>query len=191
MKERPILMAGEMVRATLAGRKTQTRRVIKPQPELAPDGKWDWKPRGKWAGAIGKNGQHNLRCPYGQPGDVLWVRECFSPYLYRDGCWYWADGNVAAYDATKPKPSIYMPRWASRILLEVVDVRVERVQEISEEDAMAEGVEWKEYAGLANKTAKKLFRTLWDKINGKKHPWKSNPWVWRVEFKMVPDCTRN
>lgn len=184
VKERPILFSGPMVRAILEGRKTQTRRVKKPQPiDL---------------GVIHIVGQ--IKCPYGQPGDRLWVRETFCPD-WCDEVIYRADDPTgrAARDAgyshePKWKPSIFMPRWASRIDLEVVGIRAERLQEISEDDALAEGCEPGggacsgpmdpvEYDGY---TASDEFAALWDSINAKRgHSWESNPWVWVVEFKRV------
>lgn len=205
MTERPILFSGPMVRAILSGAKTQTRRVVKPQPhaeitsfcEIIPGG-GDWKPA--WSSSrrsvemlhSGESMVFNktLRCPYGQPGDRLWVREtCAVPrnsqdrekVLYKademfDGC---ARGDLGF----KWRPSIHMPRWASRIDLLVKDVRVERLQEISEEDAIAEGVV--PPIGSVDVRAWVLFRRLWDSINAAKHPWSSNPWVWVVEFERV------
>ena len=137
--ERPILFSGPMVRAILAGAKTQTRRILKPQPHLL--GGYDGG--GCW---IGKG--HHLRWAV---GDRLWVRETWSPehkwastkpseIPNGDDIWYWADGNPEDGDWAKPKPSIYMPRWASRITLDVTGVRVERLQDISEADAIAEGI---------------------------------------------------
>lgn len=148
MKERPILFSAPMVRALLAGTKTQTRRVVKPQPDehgLNRHGDV-WPKNWKWFDSSGLD----HRCPYGQPGDRLWVREAFSgprceeefapsAWYQADNIWYWADGNPSSGDWTKPRPSIHMPRWASRILLEIVAVRVERLQDISESDAKAEG----------------------------------------------------
>lgn len=183
MKERPILFSLPMVRAILDGRKTQTRRVVKhlnvragmPEPEY----------------------QSVLKCcPYGQFGDRLWVREThtFGPrspsmkkwshtpdearVIYGADDW-WLSGP---YGPHKPKmrPSIHMPRWASRILLEVGSVRIERLQEISDEDASAEGVFHHPYDG-ANR---EIFGALWDQINGP-GSWASNPWVWVVEFRKI------
>ncbi|MFA7488583.1 MAG: hypothetical protein WCY72_10945 [Lysobacteraceae bacterium] len=213
MKERPILFSAPMVRALLAGTKTQTRRVVKPQPEQ---------------GCIGRFGPGNpfirgerdaTRCPYGQPGDRLWVREAFSgphcmdatdecvavqPSKWGEGSriWYWADGNPTHGDWTRPRPSIHMPRWASRILLDVTAVRVERLQDISEADAKAEGITpiWpdgpRDDGGpnhftvdvdpghLNGPTAATVYRMLWELINGE-GSWGANPWVWVVEFKRV------
>lgn len=222
MKERPILFSAPMVRAILDGRKTVTRRFVKQDLQRLGDGDWyafDHK---------GINYRVNARhttvaawahllqfCPYGQAGDQLWVREAFSgPHCMdaSDGCkevppskwgdcsriWYWADGNPTEGDWTRPRPSIHMPRWASRITLEIVSVRVERLQDISEEDAAAEGVyresedeipfngPWYINAGDSQgyATAKSCYAALWDSINGE-GSWEKNPWVWVIEFRRV------
>ncbi|MGK4311689.1 hypothetical protein Q1Z72_03810 [Pseudomonas qingdaonensis] len=156
MRERPILFSGPMVRAIIEGRKTVTRRAIKHQPDVPvtdaiprrdyPHGPatvdWYWRPQHGHLNGVPSSGW-DFKCPYGQPGDRLWVRETFAVY---------GDEKFAAihYRADRPhdvgrkgvgyKPSIHMPRWACRILLEIADVRVERLQDISEEQARAEGV---------------------------------------------------
>lgn len=199
MKERPILFSGSMVRAILAGTKTQTRRVVKhkiigPNP---PTGIFDWHhPRtDEWMGAHGggiKFGLTNAArlCPYGQPGDRLWVREAFyvgveGGPIYR-AC---IDQGLADFvDAVRKRygekwvPSIHMPRWASRILLEIVGVRVERLQDINEWDAIDEGVGGD--VKVAPCFAVERYRALWESINGP-GSWDANPWVWVVEFKRV------
>lgn len=139
------------------------------------------------------------------PGDRLWVREAFSYDrldVDRDGIlppWYWADGNPDAGDWTRPKPSIHMPRWASRLTLIVTDVRVQRLQDISEDDARAEGIEhdqdrsrgnviaWRDYLDRGGKcgTAIASFRSLWDSLNAERAPWAGNPWVVAVTFRPV------
>jgi hypothetical protein len=186
-KERPILFSGPMVRAILDGRKTQTRRVIKPQPLHPQVSKSDGYP-GTWYG----HGQLGIEpevwsCPYGVPGDRLWVREsvCLD---WRESPVYKADdpdGNgarEAGYSSEpKYKPSIHMPRWASRITLEISDVRVQRLQEISREDALAEGMEGG--CGPGYDCAQHAFMMLWDDINCDKYPWASNPWVWALTFR--------
>lgn len=215
MKEYPILFSAPMVRAVLDGRKTQTRRIMKKQPNIdAQTGDWLFtfsdgsqqvSPIEHWVDL-----QIKLHCPYGQPGDHLWVRETFAPM--RDGevntnakpYRYKADwkegGNVDGVTYSSKaiwKPSIFMPRAAARILLEVVDVRVERLQDISEADAVAEGVEisktgkyYLNYVDQKNNftqfifncdTAKESYQTLWKTINGP-DSWEANPWVWVVEF---------
>lgn len=223
MTERPILFSGSMVRAILAGEKTQTRRLVKyhdgglayPREDchwrVASDGLWhpcvDFLGRGI-SDPIGEG----IACKFGAPGDRLWVRETWAPVDFLDRGYvlydpiaigYRADhaaishefGNVHSLDVTNWgwdkvnwRPSIFMPRWASRIMLEVVDVRVERLQDITEEDAEAEGVTAAPFckagrsAGLEHIES---FELLWDSINGERAPWASNPWVWRVEFERA------
>ncbi|KKM82535.1 hypothetical protein LCGC14_1318540 [marine sediment metagenome] len=186
-KARPILFSGEMVRPVLLGDKSQTRRVMKPQPVLVDNGQtWDWPKiikrvgghdisAASWAANL-KDPHVKESCPYGKPGDHLWVREAFYVDLETD-VFYHADYSthdaLAAFaDAGAHwKPSIHMPRWASRITLEITDVRAERVQEISEEDAKAEGIEFRGSYWLGGKgtlqcwpTAQRAFRALWDSI---------------------------
>jgi hypothetical protein len=218
VKEHPVLFSGPMIRAILEGRKTQTRRVIKPQPgalwgkktfavcrepddyEVAP-GTWmcfqKWDVMGEFteydATPIGK-------CPYGKPGDRLWVRETWRPqHPYdlpgQEKPIYAADWTPEEFEQIYGKtwgwkPSIFMPRWASRITLEVVNVRVERLQAISEEDAMAEGA-----PGIFDGPAfgyayphTQGFKALWESINGKKYPWVSNPFVWCISFRRVDNA---
>ena len=203
MKERPILFSAPMVRAILNGIKTQTRRVVKLKPwhqiEERDDGApWPWMYDGE------RDADHWLPCPYGQPGDRLWVRESFCPIYPQDP--HYNGGRPIEYDyrATykhgdrlgdligakkKWKPSIHMPRRASRITLEVTSVRVERLQDISEADAVAEGAR-PTLAPLdtvrlgAAGTAKEGFRQIWESINGP-DSWEANPWVWVVEFKRA------
>lgn len=204
MRERPILFSAPMVRALLEGRKTQTRRVVKPQPEAYADGAgfaWGKKCGGgiewmaKW-------------CPYGVPGDRLWVRETFSistsvPIsqmkgpLARRHLWFWADGNPEDGDWTRPKPSIFLPRWGSRLLLEITEVRVERLQAITNVESQAEGVtHWKcghpdcfDERGTPGMHfgPRAAYMELWDSLNEKRgYGWDANPWVWVLEFKRVP-----
>lgn len=207
MKERPILFNAQMVRALLDGTKTQTRRVIKPQPT-------HFNPAGVPRLANPISGPAKvIACPYGQPGDRLWVRESFD-FLPNSGTddpsaceiVYWATGgieprsapsdyNPMIYGTNKVRPSIHMPRWASRITLEVTGVRVERVQDISEADAIAEGCTpthngyyWggphpvygrKQFAVAVN-----AYRDLWESINGH-GSFYADQWAWVVEFKRV------
>lgn len=169
-KERPILFSAPMVRAILNGTKTQTRRACKGQRELSNihDFQLD-------------------RCPYGKIGELLWVRETFlqdtNGFIYRaDGDF---EGNAVILGGWKP--SIYMPRWASRINLEVTGIRVERLQDISEEDAIAEGVRiTDEYTGCADDidSHRHAYKFLWESINGK-GSWDMNPFVWVVEFMRI------
>lgn len=265
IKERPILFSSPMVRAILDGRKTQTRRIVRPSAGL----------QSTWAsveglskcpsnylcevnGELGAQFQHPLagqfahgvynetdspygwfKCPYGKPVDLLWVRESWRPehsecdILYRaddygqdtarrcleNADWFRKDWQL--YHHSRQKPSIHMPRWASRITLEITNVRVERLQDISEADALVEGIiSDADYAddpdgngipcGLCRGTGlypalganlgmteadciscdspTKRFSLLWDKINGKKHPWSSNPWVWCISFRRIEDA---
>jgi len=225
MKERPILFNAEMVRAVLGGRKTQTRRVVKPQPPH-----WRWADR-KWDDscanvAMSASREYWVKCPYGLPGDRLWGRETFQwvdpmdwsgtivecpsidkwplhPEDWTTGCRevgvaYRAEGEAEDQLLLPPdlgwRPSIHMPRWVSRINLEVTGVRVERVREISEDDAVDEGIPvmieghiW--YCADGENTTREpidAFETLWDSINAKHgFGWDSNPWVWVVEFEVA------
>lgn len=233
MRERPILFFGSMVRAILEGRKTQTRRVVKPQPNASRVARIALMPpradgtcEELWWDGIGSVAGKVPPCPYGVPGDRLWVRETFAlesnfnvdsndaypppfsdgrpvRHVPDDGEWgeYWQQAHYRATDpepeldyegsedpGCKWKPSIHMPRWASRLLLEVKAVRVERLQEISEADAHAEGVHVHPImrADEPISTHREQFGFLWDSINAKRgHSWESNPWVWVVEFERV------
>lgn len=242
MAERPILFSAEMVRAILDGRKTQTRRVIKPQPT---GHHWEMLPgyQIKHTEAVMANGKVAVKfrhtipqnpspdfnnawipCPYGAPGDLLWVREtCWAEStFYGDGVRYAADhawriikntqqaseawcklaqygGDDALDNQTnigRRAPSIHMPRWASRITLRITDVRVERLQDISEDDAQAEGVtpatEPPTAAALIRAVGRgawfmphsSAFANLWNHINGP-DAWEANPWVWALSFERV------
>lgn len=143
MSDKPIIFSGPMVRALIEGRKTQTRRILKPRPVQLHAEAWDYK-GACWAGVAGAycstSGPSVLDLVPYAAGDRLWVREAHSIYLCEPGCWYWADGRVAEYDATPPRPSIHMFRWCSRLTLTVTEVRVQRLQEISEADSIAEGI---------------------------------------------------
>jgi hypothetical protein len=217
MKERPILFNGPMIRALLGGSKTQTRRRIDPAPQMITDKRsapWEGDP----AALMQLLEQSGKRCPYGQPGDRLWVRETWRTDASLDSkapstfaAWpvkYEADGCVmqhgAFYGKTdgKTRTSIHMPHWASRILLEIVSVRVERLTEISEADAIAEGVEampytfegvqpnWRDYQAPAGSnwewtdSPRKSFLSLWRLLEGPCIEL-TNPWVWVIEFKRV------
>ena len=219
MGERPILFSGAMVRALLAGTKTQTRRLAKgigrysdgSLVRLSPD---DSSPC-----------DGEVRCPYGAPGDRLWVRETWRTEELADGtdgvrfpdgafcacentpevgdAWGSQHSAKSARRGTVWRPSIHMPRWASRLTLEVTGVRVERLQDISEADARAEGAQvvpfypddgfplsdgWT-HVGDDGKcvlytSARDSFRSLWESINGAE-AWASNPWVWVVSLKRV------
>ncbi|CAA0327728.1 hypothetical protein [Klebsiella pneumoniae] len=251
MTERGMIFNAEMVRAILDGRKTQTRRIMKPQPEPCPRGGHWWPSnvfktmlhveeemqngKGGWGGLVGD------ACPFGDVGDRIWVREAYrfpaslddvsptgvgemavatgyrkpwAPTFYEftgtfsDG-WKGFETPPKVSDAGKLRPSIHMPRWASRILLEITDVRVERLNAISEEDAQREGVHtevwdqtvvarnyaardeffqfWSEdmphYVEM-NQLYRSSFRSLWESIYGAEN-WQANPWVWVIEFKRV------
>lgn len=192
MKARPMLMSAPMVRAILAGNKTQTRRVVKPQPQRV-DGGVPFGDAPDWAHA--EPGCAVMRCPYGKPGDRLWVRETWNtsanvlppisePYIYAADL---GPTGVSRWAASW-KPSIHMPRAASRITLEVTGVRVERVQDISVADAIAEGVNI--HPDHHSKPRESIYspvqayRDLWESINGT-GSWEANPWVWVVEFKRL------
>ncbi|MCE5979094.1 hypothetical protein [Pseudomonas sp. JR33AA] len=206
-KERPILFSGPMVRAILEGRKAVTRRPVKPQPEVRmvegaiPMLTFKNKRGGHWLYPNAR-AQITADCPYGRPGDRLWVREAWLADAQLDSIaprdlsqgepiMYPADGSVrqtgcAMVSQGRGRPSIHMPRWASRILLEITDVRVERLQDISEVQAEAEGVGFLRHVPDADETltAAQLFECLWSSINGDES-WNGNPWVWVVEFKRV------
>ena len=257
MRERPILFAGEMVREVLADRKTQTRRVVKTIPLLGAhvgvkvrgsgspgnvvyltDQGLMWRPYGGMPAPV-PYPTPGLCCPYGQPGDLLCVRETFAidDYRYLTGplpkeqpadvircdvdpfdaqaamLYYRADGECCEQipecqcrmDGRDRfwRPSIHMPRWASRLTLRVTDVRVERVQDISPADIRAEGVELPPEPSLVGKldphyaseisdygdfadNARRRWRELWDSINGKRgFGWDVNPWVWAVTFEPI------
>ena len=206
MKERPILFSAPMVRAILDGRKTMTRRVVKNQPpsfcpyltRCGGDFRWGWSdgstvdfawhPRGNGADMDSMW----MPPPHGIPGDRLWVRETWKPHTQtsvHSQAIYAAEysNEKLAKAIGNWHPSIFMPRWASRITLEITDVRVQRVQEISEEDAIAEGCNRLPDALSVPipGSARTMFNGLWNSINGKKHPWESNPWVWTLTFKKV------
>lgn len=189
MKQRPILFSTPMVQAILAGRKTQTRRVVKEPKGFV----------GNWLFQNIEYVRSRVQCPYGKPGDVLWVRESWQHggmltsgpgYVYKSG--NYPKGMI------KWKPSIHMPKDACRIWLEIVSVRVERLNEISDSDALAEGIEtWfdtlfqeNRFRDYVNDTDRgyrfptSSFFSLWSKINGEQSL-NSNPFVWVVEFKQI------
>lgn len=218
MKERGMIFNGEMVRAILDGRKTQTRRPIKWKQtrfteigEREDGSKWPWS----------EDAEHAFDfwhpCPFGSVGDRIWVRETFqgplfdfdlmdsyckdsTPFEKSEFCVYKADGVPAPefYDADDElhccwRPSIHMPRWASRILLEITDVRVERLNSIHDVDAMREGIQnlttcsHSDFGipGVVNaQHPVRAFQLLWESIYGA-DSWRTNPWVWVIEFKRV------
>lgn len=236
MAERPIIFSGPMVRAIIEGRKTQTRRVVRGMP-AAPAAdchpshvarhttpyfdaycgarKSPENPRGMsgswcWWQVDDRQCLPTIRCPFGVPGDVLWVREKWQrgedfevsdakhgrhPERWR--VYYGANDN--GFSGRPWRPSIHMPRWASRIRLHVEAVRVQRVQEITEEEAIAEGMVYFDgrnyeaggwHPGDTRRgywpDAQSAFSSQWD-IDNKRHPWASNPWVWVVEFEKEAD----
>lgn len=204
VRERGIIMQAESVRAILAGRKTQTRRAYRPrnpEPWELPPGegyKDDGTPWPMYQDTYGDF--HPVRCPYGAPGDRLWVRETWRQSFKRtttdSGCTYLADyghrldliGERAARNAWTWRPSIHMPRWASRLTLEVVEVRVQRVQEISTADVLSEGALMEPCGPYTAPGDEQIawFRSGWDALNAKRgFPWASNPWVWVVTFNRV------
>lgn len=179
VKERPLLFSQAMVRALLDGTKTQTRRIVKCPPhyqiEEADDGRrWPWMYDGE------RDRDHWLLCPYGAPGEKLWVREAWAPLT--KGYAYRADPSWNASPAGRWRPSIHMPRAASRITLEVTDVRVERLQDITRGEAMAEGCPFPNMA--LGPDPRQWYAELWDQINGP-GAWEFNPWVWVVSFKVI------
>lgn len=223
MTQRGMIFNGEMVRAILDGRKTQTRRIMKIQPEHSgfglrrvidskngsDDGKYFWS----LSDACGlKIRSKSFTCPFGSVGDRIWVREAFRVHsratevatlVYKASernSWTEQTNRVPVSVCNKPAtpekwtPSLYMPRWASRLLLEITDVRVERLNAISEEDARAEGIidggclncGEPEPCGCANPEpdATDAFAYLWQSIYGS-DSWNANPWVWVIEFKRV------
>lgn len=224
--EKPIIFSGPMVKAILEGRKTQTRRIIKPQP---PRSLYNNKGSGYWITVEIDGHSHGpWQCPYGSKGDLLWVKETYAiesnwliesnekypppfndgrpiNWLEEEGVKFWEQCHYRATDPTpelcyhndvdneptvKWRPSIFMFKWACRLWIEILDVRVERLQDISEEDAKAEGsqipcAELPKSCQQATLTERTQFSRIWDSINGKKHPWENNPWVWVIEFKKV------
>ena len=213
MKEHPILFSGPMVRAILEGRKTMTRRVVKPQPEwrymAGLFGSWVFK-----GGLLYPNAKPDVLalCPYGQPGDRLWVRETWQYFGFSDEgepciCYLadhgrewphvpqpeadkvdciWADlsdpGNFSISGRAcdnRWRPSIHMPHWANRITLEITGVRLDRLQDISVDDAWSEGIPHSPDVNPIHE-----FEGLWTSINGDRS-WNANPWVWVVEFKRI------
>ncbi|MEQ9832144.1 hypothetical protein [Pectobacterium versatile] len=241
MKERGIIFNSDMVRATLSGEKTQTRRIMKVQPPKAenfpgssfglcravhPDSKMfslnqydrlpkhptDWDLDGSVGVARDAGFPMTYRCPFGQSGDRLWVRETFNGFWLDDDVIQeikdgiskaseFCDYRVDYPDSSQPMggwtPSIHMPRWASRITLEITGVRVERLNDISEEDCWAEGIDAvdgrfdnAEIIDMARKTgcciddAKPMFALLWQSIYGEES-WQANPWCWTITFKRI------
>jgi hypothetical protein len=191
MKERPILFNCGMVRAILAGHKTQTRRVVKRTAICTDKDTYGDDPNIYWHGDFGTR----TPAPFGNAGDRLWVREAWKVEQYFDllkpsEIPFGAAVQYAATDhlfVGKRRPSIFMPRWASRITLEINNVRIEPLQAISRGDAMAEGCPFPNLNGpeVGKTDPVEWFRNLWDSINEKGgYGWHSNPLVWVVEFKL-------
>ena len=203
MKERPIIFSTDMVLAILEGRKTQTRRIIKPQPldhqlPISRGITLDGSQNEVWLLQREKSTKVDaIKCPYGQPGNLLWVRETFlsllpehitsAPFVYKANAWVTPDEireePIFFGCRYQWKPSIYMPKKAARIWLVVTNVRVERVQDITEKNAKDEGsplelspCNWHHHYDW--------FKNLWNKINGDES-WKANPWVWVVDFEVL------
>ena len=187
MRERPIIFSGEMIRAILDGRKTMTRRPVKPQPYHNPSG-YFWKTKELFTLA-GLRETLLANCPHGQPGDRLWVKETWTQDInIAEGAtgtlYYRANDNFR--NDLKWKSPRFMPRWASRITLEIVKVGVERLQEITEEDCIKEGFVVTHSPGNFV-TAAYSFLNYWNSLYTKKPElqWKTNPWVWVIEFKRI------
>lgn len=217
---RPLLLRPHLVRATLDGIKTQTRRVVVPQPPAWVD-RYDrsadplhWLPSGVYVrdpsgvlgrGSIAARGTGMpVRCPYGQPGDRLWVRETWASIYERTdkspGVIYLADGpeylpaTRRGHNWTREigrghwKPSIHMPRWACRLVLEVTDIRIERLQAISHDDALAEGIDTSDIRTsweVRERDARIPFARGWDAINARRgYGWDADPWVWVVSYRV-------
>jgi hypothetical protein len=206
-RERPIIFSAPMVRALLDGTKSQSRRIIRPQPPPGVSDLMDlgsaWKPA--WSGRLPDDAaeNRNYRCPYGRSGDQLGVRETWRPLdtalplglpiLYR------ADNrcsDFARHVGSGWRTPIFMPRWASRIDLEVLDVRAERLQQISFYDLHAKGFRYELAPGIevdidggvtaaGERSLRRQFAAGWDRINGKRAGWTSNPWVWVVELQRI------
>lgn len=214
MKERPILFSGEMVRAILDSRKTQTRRAIKFPQRMIDDGQLPqiYRGHGDWPKGVGHEfyvagtGNEVIDCPYGSPGDRLWVRETWAngakqketdPLIPRNGGdarWAFKADYDNYLGPLKWTPAIHMPRWASRITLEVSDVRVERLNAISFADCRAEGCRsdfMVDARGCMEADCNGIhygekyhYEHIWNALN-KTHPWASNPWVWAISFKLI------
>lgn len=222
MAERPILFSAPMIRALLAGKKTQTRRIIKPQPPgVYSVIRWTRSGRIWYPHAPGSvSGLPGARCAYGEPGDRLWVREAWALLVDPGASETW-DLQIPERRSTQQntqlghiptpiyrangerpdvlrahgqpmrwRPGIHMPRWASRINLEITGVKVERLQDISEEDILAEGITVPlvaEMTGIPWGDIPDLFtawRLVWTHINGPES-WEANPYVWALTFKLI------
>ena len=212
--EHPILFSTPMVKAILDGRKTQTRRILKfPQPlDILPMVKPD---KDGFVALMTRNPNHGqiIKCRYSNVGDKLWVRESWASqhkYDHLPPRLIPHDANI--HFATSEqlgglmhRPSIFLPRWASRLTLEITEIRVQRLQEITQQDAIQEGVlfmggmadNWDDAPWCASlkdqepmKYPSAAYGRLWDTINGKTHPWESNPWVWAISFKVLDSAVK-
>ena len=186
--EKPILFSGEMVRAILEGRKTETRRPVKRGIEIGT------ALRGSQIVFNAHDAKGFLvQCPYGRQGDRLWVKEtwgyrstlsislCEGECSHRHLAYRFSEPDAMVWHWTPP---LYMPRWASRITLEITGVKVERVQDTSHRDALAEGVSYDVSKSDGSPLAR--FQTLWDSINAKRgYGWQDNPWVWVIAFRRA------
>jgi hypothetical protein len=214
-RERAVLFSAPMVRALLGGTKTQTRRLVKPQPDAEHGGEPYWFVGGYRAWTyrdtqdVLRKGGNVLSCPYGQAGHTLWVRETWArddedgALMYRADLGRdmsadaWEQGRLEGVPRYRWRPSIHMPRAASRIALDVTGVRVERLNDISEADALAEGVtpKWEPgcsgrlmeaLGGVSFRPAASAYADLWEQINGP-GSWSANPWVWVLAFRCRPN----
>jgi len=215
MKERPIIMSAFSVRALFHGTKTVTRRVVKPQPPylLGLQRMWGTSPPPNPV-AFGTPGHFRIvgadypddarddrYCPYGAPGDRLWVKETWWPRTgdkRRSEVLYRATDWASIGDGVAWKSSLFMPRWASRLTLEIVDERAEPLGKLTREEAWKEGMaqhcegcalgrDHHECKGCFDAVGR--YRELWQELNGKKYPWSSELWVWVLETRIVEDCT--
>lgn len=225
MKEKPIIFSGPMVRAILDGRKSQTRRIINPDTWNPASSEFSGRFRlGAYSDKVGLQAyfEHidtgnwfGTKCPYDQPGGRIWVKENFAvqPELWAEShllqpIHYLADSDPREIEDYAVKSSRFMPRWASRITLEITGIRVERLQDISEQDAIAEGIEcrnvivgsncdsgyqyevWEDryfYDGCQDEileSSTDAYESLWNKLNGP-GSWDKNPWVWVIEFRRI------
>lgn len=201
MKERGIIFNSEMVRAILDGRKTQTRRIMKSQPKTNENGDIWWPSNicqsminikemmqdneGVWAGIAG------ISCPHGGVGDHLWVSETFKAGVCTESTIAYkathkpSDLEEGWYEEIKWTPSIHMPRWASRITLEIVDVRVERLKDAGDTEFKAEGYPLDRELTGGSMDPFCWFRNLWDSVSPTNFKYADNPWVWVIEFKRI------
>jgi hypothetical protein len=219
VKERGIIMQADSVRGILAGRKTQTRRLVKWPRAACLHGR---SPLVERTFKDGPKGAEYIHCaysggdlgddyqstrvfsPYGEPGDRLWVRESWrhvgapSEWTGPTDIRFAASVNEAEWAISEWRPSSFMPRWASRLTLDVPRIRIERLQEITEEDAIAEGIQRNigrtHFCGAPHRvhgyprqhnTAREAYADLWDLINGARARWATNPWVWAIDFKVA------